>query len=174
MKRTFVTISIGALIALSPLAAMAQSEGSPQPLKVPRPAQPTAGGGGSHSRHMRHRANTHKERARAGAGTYTPDAYGAAAPKTVDRNNGALQSRPRAEERVVLILRGRGYFDGQGLSPRSPAHILRSYGRSRFPEPAMLKMTVWVLFSTTAVEVTEPPVSMKVGGRWPSACDRHE
>jgi len=61
--------SVGALIALSPIAARAQSDAPAQPEQV---AQATtgsvhAGGGGSHSRHHRHRANTHKERARAGA-----------------------------------------------------------------------------------------------------------
>jgi hypothetical protein len=70
MKKTFVTISLGAVIVFLPLAAMAQSEGSAQPEQV---AQATsngtahAGGGGSHSRHLRHSRNAHKERARAGA-----------------------------------------------------------------------------------------------------------
>ena len=68
---TFAAISIGALVGLSPLAAMAQSDGSAQPMLLaqaaPAPNSAHAGGGGSHSRHMRHRANTHKERARAGA-----------------------------------------------------------------------------------------------------------
>lgn len=66
---TFAAIGLGAVIALSPLAAMAQSDGPGQLMQV---AQATtnsahAGGGGSHSRHLRHSGNTHKERARAGA-----------------------------------------------------------------------------------------------------------
>jgi hypothetical protein len=82
MKRTFVTISLGALVALSPLAAMAQSEGSPQPLKVAQAGTAHTGGGGSHSRHMRHRANTHKERARAGAEHIRQMRMAPAAPKS--------------------------------------------------------------------------------------------
>ena len=82
MKRTFVTICLGALVALSPLAAMAQSEGSPQPLQVAQAGTAHAGGGGSHSRQMRHRANTHKERARAGAEHMRMMRHAPAAPKS--------------------------------------------------------------------------------------------
>ncbi len=57
MKRTLVAIGLGAVIALSPLAAMAQSASGTA----------HAGGGGSHSSHLRHSRNTHKDRARAGA-----------------------------------------------------------------------------------------------------------
>ena len=72
MKTTFLTIGLGALLALSPLSVRAQSEGPAQPEQVAQAATGStgtahAGGGGSHSRHMRHHANTHKERARAGA-----------------------------------------------------------------------------------------------------------
>jgi hypothetical protein len=72
MVKTFVGIGLGALIGLSPLAAMAQSDGSAQPMQVAQAAPAATGsahaaGGGSHRRHLRHRANTHKERARAGA-----------------------------------------------------------------------------------------------------------
>jgi hypothetical protein len=72
MLNTFVAISLGALFALSPLTAVAQSEGPAQPQQVAEAAPAAtgtahAGGGGSHRRHLRHRANTHKERARAGA-----------------------------------------------------------------------------------------------------------
>jgi hypothetical protein len=78
MKRAFVTISLGALVALSPLAAMAQSEGSPQPLKVAQAGTAHAGGGGSHSRqaHAPPREHAQGEGAR-GSGIYAPDAYGA-------------------------------------------------------------------------------------------------
>jgi len=70
--KEFAAIGLGALVALSPLAALAQSDGAGQPMQV---AQATAApansghaaGGGSHRRHLRHRANTHKEQARAGA-----------------------------------------------------------------------------------------------------------
>jgi hypothetical protein len=72
MVNTFVAIGFGALVALSPLAAIAQTDGAAQPMQVAQaaPATPNsahAGGGGSHRRHLRHNANTHKERARAGA-----------------------------------------------------------------------------------------------------------
>jgi hypothetical protein len=72
MVNTCVAIGLGALIALSPLGAMAQSDGPAQPEQLAQAAPPPAGtahagGGGSHRRHLRHRANQHKERARAGA-----------------------------------------------------------------------------------------------------------
>jgi hypothetical protein len=53
MIKTFVVIGLGAVIVFAPLAAMAQSA--------------HAGGGGSHSRHMRYSRNASRERARAGA-----------------------------------------------------------------------------------------------------------
>jgi hypothetical protein len=56
MKTMIVAMSLGALVAFAPLSAMAQSTGTAH-----------AGGGGSHSRHIRHSRNAHKERARAGA-----------------------------------------------------------------------------------------------------------
>jgi hypothetical protein len=66
----FAAIGLGAVIALSPLAAMAQADGT-QPMQVAQAAPAAnsahAGGGGSHRRHLRHRANAHKEQARAGA-----------------------------------------------------------------------------------------------------------
>jgi hypothetical protein len=49
MMKTLVVLGLGAVIVFSPLAAMAQS------------ATAHAGGGGSHSRHMRHSSNAHKE-----------------------------------------------------------------------------------------------------------------
>lgn len=86
MIKTFAAISIGALVGLSPLAAMAQSDGSAQPMQLaqaaPAPSSAHAGGGGSHSRHMRHRANTHKERARAGAEHMRQMRTAPAAPKS--------------------------------------------------------------------------------------------
>jgi hypothetical protein len=56
MVNRLAAIGLGAVIALSPIAAIAQTTNSAH-----------AGGGGSHSRHLRHSANSHKERARAGA-----------------------------------------------------------------------------------------------------------
>ena len=53
MIKTFVAIGLGAVIVCAPLAAMAQSA--------------HAGGGGSYNKHMRHSANSSRERARAGA-----------------------------------------------------------------------------------------------------------
>jgi hypothetical protein len=72
MMKVHLAIGLGTLIALSPFAALAQTEGAAQPLQVAQaaPAAPNsahAGGGGSHRRHLRHSANSHKERARAGA-----------------------------------------------------------------------------------------------------------
>jgi hypothetical protein len=57
MIKTFVAIGLGAVIVFAPLTAMAQST----------TGTAHAGGGGSHSRHMRYSRNAHKERARAGA-----------------------------------------------------------------------------------------------------------
>jgi hypothetical protein len=70
MKNTFVAIGLGAVIAFSPLAAMAQS------------ATAHAGGGGSHSSHVRHSRNAHKERARAGAEHMRTMRHAPAAPKS--------------------------------------------------------------------------------------------
>jgi hypothetical protein len=87
MVNTFVAISLGALVALSPFAAIAQSEGPAQPEQVaqaaPTPAGTAhAGGGGSHRRHLRHTSNTHKERARAGAEHIRQMRMAPAAPKS--------------------------------------------------------------------------------------------
>jgi hypothetical protein len=72
MLRTFVAISLGAVIGFSPLAAVAQSEGPAQPEQVAQAAPAATGtahaaGGGSHRRHLRHRGNQSRERARASA-----------------------------------------------------------------------------------------------------------
>jgi hypothetical protein len=72
MKTTFVTIALGAVIAFSPLAALAQSAAGTT----------HAGGGGSHGRHLRHTANTHKESARAGAEHIRMMRHAPAAPKS--------------------------------------------------------------------------------------------
>jgi hypothetical protein len=85
MTKMFAAMGLGVLIALSPLAAMAQSDGAAGPMQV---AQATtgspahAGGGGSHRRHLRHSANTHKERARAGAEHMRQMRTAPAAPKS--------------------------------------------------------------------------------------------
>lgn len=82
----FVAISLGALLGLSPLAAMAQSDGSAQPMRLaqaaPAPSSAHAGGGGSHSRHLRHSRSTHKDRARAGAEHMRQMRTAPAAPKS--------------------------------------------------------------------------------------------
>ena len=69
MLNRLVAISLGALVGLSPLAAMAQSEGPAQPEQLAQAAPGTAhaGGGGSHRRHKRDRMHHAQERARAGA-----------------------------------------------------------------------------------------------------------
>ena len=72
MIKTFVVIGLGAVIVFSPLAAMAQSATGPA----------HAGGGGSHSRHIRHSRNAHKERARAGAEHMRMMRHAPAAPKS--------------------------------------------------------------------------------------------
>ena len=69
MMKTFAVLGLGAVIVFSPLAAVAQS------------ATAHAGGGGSHSRHMRHSSNAHKERARAGAEHMRMMRHAPAAPK---------------------------------------------------------------------------------------------
>ena len=68
MKRTVAAITFGALVAFSPLAAMAQSAAPTQGEQVAQadtaaPATPR----GSHSRHMRSQRNLSRERARASA-----------------------------------------------------------------------------------------------------------
>ena len=72
MKNTFVAIGLGAVIAFSPLAALAQS------------ATETAhaGGGGSHRSHLRHSGNTSRERARASAEHMRTMRHAPAAPKS--------------------------------------------------------------------------------------------
>jgi hypothetical protein len=72
MIKKLTAIGLGAVVTLAPLAALAQTEGPAQSMQVAQAATPTtnsahAGGGGSHRRHLRHRANAHKEQARAGA-----------------------------------------------------------------------------------------------------------
>ena len=72
MKNTFVAIGLGAVIALSPLAAMAQSA----------TGTVHAGGGGSHRSHLRHSGNTSRERARASAEHMRTMRHAPAAPKS--------------------------------------------------------------------------------------------
>jgi hypothetical protein len=83
MKTMFFVIGLGALIALPPLAAMAQSTPEQVAQATPTPTGTAhAGGGGSHSRHLRHRANQSRERARAGAEHMRQMRMAPAAPKT--------------------------------------------------------------------------------------------
>jgi hypothetical protein len=82
MKTMIVAMSLGALVVLSPLSAMAQSTGSPEPVQVAQAGTVHAGGGGSHSRHIRHSRNAHKERARAGAEHMRMMRHAPAAPKS--------------------------------------------------------------------------------------------
>ena len=72
MKNTFVAIGLGAVIALSPLAALAQSA----------TATAHAGGGGSHRSHLRHSGTTSRERARASAEHMRTMRHAPAAPKS--------------------------------------------------------------------------------------------
>ncbi len=87
MVNTFVAVGLGALVALSPLAAIAQTDGAAQPMQVAQaaPNSAHAGGGGSHGRHLRHRGNTHKEQARAGAEHMRQMRMAPAAPKSDHR-----------------------------------------------------------------------------------------
>ena len=69
MKHLLAAFGVGALVGLSPLAATAQTDGQAQPMQMAQAETGSAhaAGGGSHSRHMRHRANQSRERARGGA-----------------------------------------------------------------------------------------------------------
>ena len=84
MQKTFVTMSLGALVALSPLVAMAQSDQPAQPVQVAQASTNSAhaAGGGSHRRQLGHIANSYKERARAGAEHMRQMRMAPAAPKT--------------------------------------------------------------------------------------------
>ena len=68
MLTKFAAIGLGAIIALSPFAAFAETD---QQLAQAAPAgaeaAPAAAPTGSHKSQMRHRSNTSKERARASA-----------------------------------------------------------------------------------------------------------
>ena len=77
----FVAMSLGALVALSPLCAMAQSE----PEQVAQATAPSAGtahagGGGSHRRHLRYHGSQSRERKLRRA--HVPDAMAPAPPKS--------------------------------------------------------------------------------------------
>jgi hypothetical protein len=68
MKKMFVATSLGALVAFSPLTAMAQSAAPAQAEQVAQadttaPVTPR----GSHRRHLRDQGNLSRERARASA-----------------------------------------------------------------------------------------------------------
>jgi len=67
MVKVFAALSLGAVIILSPLAAMAQSDEPAQPTQVAQAESAHAAGGGSFRRHMRHRGNLAGQRARASA-----------------------------------------------------------------------------------------------------------
>jgi hypothetical protein len=86
MLNRFAAIGLGALLGLSPLAAIAQSDSSAQPMQLVQAAPAAsgtvhAGGGGSHRRHLRHRSNLSKEQARAGAEHIRKMRMAPAAPK---------------------------------------------------------------------------------------------
>ena len=72
MKNSFVAIGLGAVIALAPLAALAQSA----------TGTAHAGGGGSYRSHMRHSGNMSRERARASAEHMRTMRHAPAAPKS--------------------------------------------------------------------------------------------
>ena len=106
MIKTFVAISLGAVIVCAPLAAMAQSA--------------HAAGGGSYNKHMRHSRNASRERARAGADMRVWRATTTTRPsltRTDQRRRAAIGDR-RPTERAVLTMRRRGYFTGQGFTPQ--------------------------------------------------------
>jgi hypothetical protein len=72
MMNKLVAIGLGAFIVLSPIAAVAQTDGADQPpIRVaqaaPAATSAHAGGGGSHRRHLRYHGSQSRERARAGA-----------------------------------------------------------------------------------------------------------
>jgi hypothetical protein len=71
MANKLVAIGLGAIMVLSPLAAVAQIDGADQPIRVaqaaPAATSAHAGGGGSHRRHLRYHGSQSRERARAGA-----------------------------------------------------------------------------------------------------------
>jgi hypothetical protein len=70
MTKKLLAITLGALIGLSPLAAIAQSDAPAQPMQVAQAASGAATSAtprGSHNRQMRARGNLSRERARAAA-----------------------------------------------------------------------------------------------------------
>ena len=123
MKNSFVAIGLGAVIALAPLAAMAQSA----------TGTAHAGGGGSHRSHLRHSGNYEQ---REGQGLRPNICARCATPLPLPRADlvGAGEIRP--------LLPTPGYFTGQGFAPQiSCAYcpIVRSL--ENLPEPARLRMT---------------------------------
>jgi hypothetical protein len=64
MLNRFAAIGLGAVVALTPLAALAQTDQAAPAAGAP---SATSAPSGSYKSQMRHRANTHKERARASA-----------------------------------------------------------------------------------------------------------
>jgi hypothetical protein len=65
MINTFAAIGLGAVVALAPLAAHAETYQLAQVAAAPAATSHTPTG--SHRSQMRHRSNLHKEQARAGA-----------------------------------------------------------------------------------------------------------
>ena len=79
MVNTFAAIGLGALVALSPLAAIAQTDGAAQPMQVAQAAPAAtnsahAGGGGKAFAPPRQRPQGTGE---GWGGTYAQDAHGA-------------------------------------------------------------------------------------------------
>jgi hypothetical protein len=102
MIKAFVAIGLGAVVVFAPLAAMAQSA--------------HAGGGGSHSRHMRYSRNAHKERARWAPNICATCATHPPLTRADQLRRAAVGARPTG--RAALTTRGRGYFTGQGFTPQ--------------------------------------------------------
>lgn len=82
--KTFAAIGLGVVIALSPLAAMAQTEGPAQTEQLAQaaPAAAPATPRGSHRRHLRNQGNLSRERARASAEHMRMMRHAPAAPKS--------------------------------------------------------------------------------------------
>src|ERR1700729_3637303 len=108
MIKTFVLIGLGAIIVFSPLAAVAQSA----------TGTAHAGGGGSHSRHIRHSRSAHKERARGGQ----THGHGATRPRrSQELINPRRRGRPTLARPSATPLRNARLRDRTGLrTPNVP------------------------------------------------------
>ena len=67
MLNKIALLGVGAVLALAPLSAFAQTDQSTAPVAPGASATPAAAPSGTHRSQMRHRSNMSKERARASA-----------------------------------------------------------------------------------------------------------